>query len=111
MVLAIVALLLSIVYPRYHGSLDKAKDVALLENLRLIRVTLDQFLADNGRYPDSLDEMVDKKYLRAVPIDPVTENPRSWILVPSRDPDRKGISDIKSGAPGLAKDGRAYEHF
>lgn len=110
-VLAIVALLLTIALPRFHGSLDKSKDVALRENLKVLRVTLDHFYADKGRYPETLDELVEQKYLRAVPIDPITENSRSWILIPSRDVDKKGIVDIKSGASGVSKDGSSYEAF
>lgn len=108
-VMAMVALLLTIALPRYFGSLEKSKDVALQENLNVVRVTLDKFYADKGRYPDTLDELVEQKYLRAVPIDPITESARSWILIPAQDADTKGIADIKSGAPGLAKNGRTYE--
>ena len=108
-VLAILALLVSIALPRFQGSLDKSRDVALAENLKVLRTTIDQFYADKGRYPDSLDELVEKSYLRAVPIDPITESNRSWVLLPSRDTDKKGIADVKSGASGMGKDGRAYE--
>lgn len=108
-VMAIVALLLTIALPRYFGSLDKSKDVALQENLKVLRVTLDYFYADKGRYPDTLDELVEQKYLRAVPVDPITESARTWILIPGNEADTQGIADLRSGAPGLANDGRAYE--
>lgn len=72
-VLAIVALLLSVATPRYFGSLEKGREVALQENLRVLRVTLDKFHADKGRYPDTLDELVEARYLREVPLDPITE--------------------------------------
>lgn len=107
-VMAIVALLLTIALPRYFGSLDKAKDVALEENLRVLRISLDKFYADKGRNPDALDELVEQKYLRAVPLDPITESASTWILVQSKDANVKGVVDVKSGAPGAAKDGRAY---
>ena len=110
-VMAIVALLLTIALPRYFGSLDKSKDIALQENLKVLRITLDRFYADKGSYPDTLDELVEQKYLRAVPIDPITESARTWILIPAKDADTKGIADIKSGAAGIAKEGRAYESF
>ena len=108
-VMAVIALLLTIALPRYFGSLEKSKVVALQENLQVLRVTLDRFYADKGRYPDMLDELVEQKYLRAVPVDPITESSRTWILVPSLDPDIQGIGDVKSGAPGQTIDGRAYE--
>jgi len=110
-VMAIVALLLSIALPRYFGSLEKSKDVALQENLQVLRVTLDKYYADKGHYPDALEELVEQKYLRAVPIDPITESANSWILIPSREAEIKGIADIKSGAAGQTKAGRRYESF
>lgn len=108
-VMAIVALLLTIALPRYFGSLEKSKDVALQENLRVLRLSLDRFYSDKGRYPQTLDELVESRYLKAVPIDPVTESSRSWILIPALNAETEGISDIKSGAPGANKDGRAYD--
>jgi general secretion pathway protein G len=108
-VMAIVALLLSVALPRYFGSLDKAKDVALQENLKVLRTTLDQFYADKARYPQTLEELVEQKYLRAVPVDPITESARTWVLVPSPDGDTKGVADVKSGAPGTSKDGVLYD--
>ncbi len=110
-VMAIIALLLTIALPRYFGSLDKSKDIALQENLKVLRVTLDRFYADKGRYPDTLDELVTQKYLRAVPLDPITESALTWVTIPAKDADIQGIADVKSGAPGLAKDGRAYDAF
>jgi general secretion pathway protein G len=108
-VLAIVGLLLTLAAPRYFASLDKSRDVALEENLKVLRVTLDRFYADRGRFPDSLQDLVDHKYLRAVPVDPVSESDRTWVLVSPPDPEQGGIADVKSGAPGRAHDGRSYD--
>lgn len=110
-VMSIIALLLTIALPRYFGSLDKARDVALKENLQVIRVTLDRFYADKGRYPQALDELVQTHYLRAVPIDPVTESSVSWILVPAADPLMGEVADVKSGAQGASREGRAYADY
>lgn len=110
-VMSIIALLLTIALPRYFGSLDKSKEVALKENLQVLRVTLDKFYADKGRYPDTLEELVEKKYLRSVPVDPITELSSSWVLVPAQDTDQQGIADVRSGAPGASKDGKTYESF
>jgi len=109
--MAIVALLLTIAVPRYFGSLNKSKDVILQENLKVIRVTLDKFYADKGHYPDRLDELVEQKYLRSVPVDPITDSVQTWILIPAKDADTKGIFDVKSGAIGKSIDGRSYELF
>src|SRR6218665_3946316 len=66
-VMSVLALLLTIALPQYFGSLGKSKDVALQENLRILRVVIDQFHADKGRFPATLQELVDEKYLRAIP--------------------------------------------
>ena len=73
-VLAIVALLLTLAVPRYLPRVDGAKETILADNLRNTREIIDQFYADTGRYPDSLDQLVEKKYLRNVPVDPVTDS-------------------------------------
>lgn len=108
-VMAVVALLLTIALPRYFGSLDKSKDVALQENLKVLRITLDRFYADKGRHPDTLEELVEQKYLREVPVDPVTESAGTWVLITASESDAQGVVDVKSGAQGTTKDGRPYE--
>ena len=107
-VIAILALLLTLALPRYFDGLDRSKDAVLLENLRATRDVIDKFYGDNGRYPDSLGELVDKRYLRSLPFDPVTKSNRTWIIV-APDPPAKGqVYDLHSGARGSTKDGRAY---
>ena len=107
-VLAIVALLLTIVTPRYMTSIERAKEVALKENLKVIRISIDRFHGDKGRYPESLDELVKTRYLRAIPPDPMTDSVASWMVVPADDPEEDGIADVKSGAQGTAMDGSAF---
>lgn len=107
-VMAIVALLLTIATPRYFGALDKSKEVVLQENLRTVRHVLDKFLADRGRYPQTLDELVDLGYLRALPVDPMTESSQTWVVDLSRRQDRPGISNVYSGAPGATHAGVPY---
>jgi len=108
-VMSIIALLLTIAVPRYFGSLTRSKEVALQENLHVLRTTLDKFRADTGRYPETLDELVEAKYLRAVPADPVTESAATWVLVPPREAGTTGVGDVRSGAQGQLKDGRRYD--
>jgi general secretion pathway protein G len=104
-VLAIVALLLTLAAPRYFGSLETSKEAVLRENLRVVRRTLEQFHADTGRYPDSLEELVERKYLRAAPVDPFTDSATSWTLI-APDADVPGrVFDLKSGAEGSTRDG------
>ena len=108
-VLAIVALLSSIALPRYFASVDKARETALRENLRTLRVSLDRFRADKGRWPKTLDEMVEQKYMPRVPVDAITELASSWVLVPSEQAEEEGVADVKSGAQGATRDGQAYQ--
>jgi type II secretory pathway pseudopilin PulG len=110
-VLAIIALLLTIATPRYFGSLNKSKDIALQENLRVIRVTLDKFRADKGRFPKTLEELVEHKYLRSVPIDPIVESDKAWRLIIVEDSDAEGIADVKSTANGQGYDGKRYDSY
>lgn len=106
--MAILALLLSLVVPKYFDSLDRSKDAVLMENLRTTRDVIDKFYGDNGRYPESLAELVEKRYLRSLPIDPITQSSRTWIIVAPDAPIRGQVYDLRSGAKGHTKDGRAY---
>lgn len=107
-VLAIVTTLLLLVTPRYLGKVDDARDAVLRENLHTLRATLDKFYGDTGRYPDTLDELVSKKYLRALPMDPVTESTATWQTVPAPDGYQGNVYDIRSGAPGADRQGKPY---
>lgn len=106
--MTIVALLLSIVAPRYFNSVGKAEEAVLKQDLVLMREALDKFHADTGKYPDALEELVSKRYLRKIPVDPITQSSASWVLVPPARSEKGGVFDIKSGAPGIARDGTAY---
>jgi general secretion pathway protein G len=108
-VLSIIALLLTLAVPRYFHSIDTAKEAVLSENLHIVRETIDKFYGDKGRYPDSLDELVSERYLRALPHDPVTGSTTTWTIIAPAAPDAKGnVFDIKSGAPGTTRDGKPF---
>jgi general secretion pathway protein G len=107
-VLAIVSTLLLLVAPRYFGRVDLSKEAVLRENLRTTRDVLDKFYGDLGRYPDSLQELVDRKYLRTLPYDPITESAQTWALVPGPDGYAGAVYDLHSGAAGPARDGSKY---
>ncbi|WP_130314880.1 type II secretion system protein [Duganella sp. BK054] len=110
-VLGIIALLLTLAVPRYFPSVDKTKETILADNLRSTRAIIDQYYGDTGRFPDSLEQLVEKKYLRAVPIDPITEKSDSWTIVPPDDVGKGGVADIKSGAPGNDRSGKPYSEW
>ena len=109
--MAIVALLVSIAAPRYFSSLDRSREAALRTSLAVMRSAIDQFAADRGRYPETLQELVAERYLRSVPEDPLADGRRdAWVAV---DPPPDGalagrLFDIRSGAAGRALDGALY---
>jgi general secretion pathway protein G len=107
-VLAIVATLLTLAVPRYFNSVDRSREAVLKENLHQVRDAIGKYYADKGKYPDSLDALAAEKYLRKVPIDPITESTATWIIVPPDDPAKGAVFDIKSGAQGKALDGTAF---
>jgi general secretion pathway protein G len=109
-VMAIVALLASIAAPRYFASLQKSKETALHTSLNVMRDAIDHFAADKGRYPESLDELVAERYIRAIPEDPLTGNSSQWVLValPPDAQSRGTVYDVRSGAAGRGADGRLY---
>jgi len=107
-VLAIVATLLLLSLPRYTQSVVVARERVLAENLRTTRDAIDKFYADQHRYPESLDELVDKRYLRGLPMDPVLDSDKAWRIVPPPT-DRQGqVGDIHSTAEGSTLDGKPY---
>lgn len=110
-VMAIVATLLSLVAPRYFSSLDKAKEAVLRQDLVIMRSAIDQFYSDTGKYPIDLEELVDKHYLRRVPIDPFTESNQTWIVMPPKNETESGVYDVHSGYTGQAEDGTYYEEW
>jgi general secretion pathway protein G len=109
-VLSIVALLVSIAAPRYMRSLERGKETSLKTSLGVMRDAIDQFAADKGRFPDTLDDLVLARYLRSVPEDPFTGLRTQWQLVaPPADAAASGVlGDVRSAAPGRGMDGRLY---
>jgi general secretion pathway protein G len=110
-VLTIVALLLTLAVPRYFGSIDKSKEAVLRENLNQMRDAISRYYADKGKYPESLDALAAEKYLRGVPLDPVTESDKTWVIVQPEDPQKGGVYDVKSGASGKTRDGRDFSQL
>ena len=107
-VMAIITLLLGLALPRYFHVIDGSKETVLVENLRITRDAIDKFYGDTGRYPDSLDELVEKRYLRAVPFDPVADSASAWTIVPPQEGIAGNVYDLHSSAEGAGRDGRAF---
>ena len=107
-VLTIVAILLTIAVPRFYGSIDKSKETVLKENLYQMRDAISKYHADKGKYPESLEALATDKYLRRIPLDPVTDSAATWVVIAPSDPQKTGVSDVRSGAPGKAIDGSEF---
>jgi len=108
-VMAILAMLLSLAAPRYFDSLERAKEASLRTNLRMLRESIDKYRGDKGRFPESLQQLVDARYLRAIPIDPVTDSAGTWVLLPHPDGTLPGAYDVRSGAATASRDGSAFQ--
>jgi general secretion pathway protein G len=109
--LTIIATLLSIVVPRYLGGLNRADEAALKEDLFQMRDAIDKHFADTGRYPAALEELATKKYLRAIPADPITQSQTTWVVIAPTDAQLGAVYDVKSGATGVSRDGKPYEQW
>jgi len=107
-VLTIVAVLLTIAVPRYYASLDRSKEAVLKENLYQMRDAIGKYYADKGKYPQTLESLATDKYLRKVPLDPITDSASTWLVVSPDDPQKTGVFDVRSGAPGKALDGSEF---
>ena len=110
-VLAVIATLLAIALPRYFSSLEKSREAVLQQNLAMMRETLDKYYGDKGKYPDALDDLVSSKYLRQLPVDPITDSNATWIIVPPDLPEKGGVYDVRSGAKGVARNGTEYRNW
>ena len=109
--LVIVATILSLAAPRYFGIVDSAKEAVLREDLHILRDAIDKYYADKNIYPATLDELVTQKYLRSLPVDPMTESAHSWITIPPVDTTQGGVFDVHSSAPNKAKDGTWFKDW
>lgn len=107
-VLSIIALMLTLALPEYFHSIDVSKERVLAENLRVTRDAIDKFYGDVGRYPASLQELVDRHYLRSLPFDPVADSAKTWRIVPPDEEAQGSVYDIKSGAQGKDREGTPY---
>lgn len=105
-VMAIIAALVAIAAPRYQGSVENAKVIALKSSLWVLRDGIERYNEDRGAYPAGLDALVEARYIKAVPVDAVTGSATTWVTVPGTDAD--GIVDVRSGARGSTVQGVPY---
>lgn len=94
-VMAMLGLLLSLALPQYMTTLERGREQVLRSNLATMREAIDEYYGDRGRYPDTLEDLVTQRYLRAIPNDPFIESP-TWVVVAPRDADKGGVIDVQS---------------
>ncbi|ODU66875.1 MAG: type II secretion system protein G [Rhodanobacter sp. SCN 65-17] len=107
-VMAIIAVLVSIALPRYQGSVENARLVALKSNLRVMRAAIDRYHDDKAKFPASLQAMANEHYLKDVPVDPITDSAQTWVPQEETEGDTTGVVDVHSGAKGADARGIVY---
>ena len=107
-VMAIIGTLLSIAVPRYFHSLERARETVLRQDLSILREAIDKYNSDLNKYPEKLSDLVDHRYIRALPADPFTKLADTWTTEASDDPDNAGIRDVHSGSDATASDGTPF---
>ncbi|RMH33392.1 MAG: prepilin-type N-terminal cleavage/methylation domain-containing protein [Nitrospirae bacterium] len=114
-VVAIAGILITLAIPSFQRSAIKAKEAALKQNLFTIRTVIDQYYADRGTYPPTLNTLVEKGYLREIPIDPFTQSATTWQIVYEEQEEYEGepagVYDVKSGSDQIALDGTRYSEW
>lgn len=115
-VIAIIGIIAGIAAAQLRTAPQRAREAVLKEDLFAIRDVIDQYFADKGKYPESLDALVEEGYLRRIPVDPITGSEETWQTVQAEATDEDteaegGIIDVKSGADGQALDGTSYSDW
>ena len=114
-VVAIAGILVTLAIPSFQLSSIKAREAALKQNLFTLRAVLDQFYADRGAYPPSLEALVEAHYLRQIPVDPFTKSSETWEIIYEEtnetDDSEPGVYDLHSGSEEMALDGTPYKEW
>ena len=113
-VISIIIILASITLPQYQRTIMHTRETVLKDDLRKMRSLIDQYAADKGRLPQSLDELVSSGYMREVPIDPFTGQ-KDWAITTGEDPNssegEQGMTDVHSGSAETSTEGTAYSEW
>ena len=113
-VISIIIILASITLPQYQRTIMHTRETVLKDDLRKMRSLIDQYAADKGRLPQSLDELVSSGYMREVPIDPFTGQ-KDWAITTGEDPNssegEQGMTDVHSASAEVSTEGTAYSEW
>lgn len=113
-VISIIIILAAITLPQYQKTIMHTREAVLKDDLRKMRTLIDQFAADKGRLPQSLDELVSEGYMREVPVDPFTGQ-KDWAIATGEDPNsltgESGMTDVHSSSAETSSEGTAYSEW
>jgi general secretion pathway protein G len=113
-VITIIIILAAIVLPQYQKTISAAREAVLRDDLSQMRKLIDQYAADKGKLPPSLDELVSSRYMREIPVDPFTDQ-KDWTVTMGDDPNssgsEQGVTDVHSASPEVSSDGRPYSEW
>lgn len=110
-VLFVIALLASLVAPVVTGSIQRARESTLKEDLHVLRKAIDDYYSDSGRYPENLTLLAEKRYIRKIPVDPITGQANTWVEIRGEGRNASGVVDVRSGSEEKSSDGVAYRDW
>jgi len=110
-VLFVIALLASLVAPVVTGNIQRAREATLKEDLLVLRKAIDDFYSDTGRYPENIALLAEKRYIRKIPIDPITEKANTWVEIRGEGQNASVVVDVRSGSDEKSSDGVAYRDW
>ncbi|MCK5235750.1 MAG: prepilin-type N-terminal cleavage/methylation domain-containing protein [Deltaproteobacteria bacterium] len=108
-VMTLIAVLAAIAVPSYRSSVIKAREATLLEDLYVMRDSIDKYYSDKGSYPVSLSKLVEGKYIRSIPMDPFTNSSGTWVELYSDG--GGGVFDVQSGSSMIGRNGVPYNEW
>jgi len=113
-VITIVIILAAIALPQYQRTIMHAREAVLRDDLHKMRTLLDQYAADKGKLPQSLDDLITEHYVRELPVDPVTGE-KDWTVETGEDPNsttgESGVTNVRSASPDVSSEGTPYSEW
>ena len=110
-VMVVIAMLLTVAVPRYLRSLERSKEAVLKQDLSALRESIDKFYGDTGKFPETLATLVEKRYMRSIPVDPIAKSAETWVVILDDEPEDTGVKDVHSGAEGAGQNGVPYANW
>ena len=111
-VISLIGILATIATPNFQRYIIRAKEASLQRTLFILRDMIDQFYADHGRYPDSLEDLAEERYIRSVPKDPFTNSASTWVIIPPEGSSEEGgVYDVHSGSYLVSLQGVPYNEW